>query len=285
MLFYHYCSVSAFCSILEQKRLRLSLLSMSNDAKEGQHVLDVARRLLPDHFENKEAALEQLQTVISQVSALGFCVSRDGDLLSQWRGYADDARGVAIGFDYELLKTTAKSESNEDLIIHFTPVAYEDEQLEEVMKPDLARIVEHYKSGQMVRKFPSLLFPMTDEEMEAEQSRYKEAVSALFWKLLRISNYAYGVKSPFFNEEKEWRLIALLTTNEHGLNLPNAKFSSDAGKLKPFREFPLTGFASALIQEIILGPRNQTPPDVVKLFLRSTGFGHVTVRSSTGSYT
>jgi len=34
---------------------------------------------------------------------LGFCLSENGDLLSQWRGYAGNATGVAIGFSAEYL--------------------------------------------------------------------------------------------------------------------------------------------------------------------------------------
>ena len=32
------------------------------------------------------------------------CFSYQNDLLSQWRGYADDGRGAAIGFDLDVLK-------------------------------------------------------------------------------------------------------------------------------------------------------------------------------------
>ena len=35
---------------------------------------------------------------------LGFCLSEKCDLLSQWRGYAEDGTGVAIGFSVEYLK-------------------------------------------------------------------------------------------------------------------------------------------------------------------------------------
>lgn len=31
------------------------------------------------------------------------CFSKEGDVLSQWRSYADDSRGVSIGFDLNKL--------------------------------------------------------------------------------------------------------------------------------------------------------------------------------------
>jgi hypothetical protein len=282
---YHYCSNAAFCSIVEQKRLRLSLLSMSNDAKEGQHILDVARRLLGDDCKDTDEILKQLDFVISQVSAIGFCVSEDGDLLSQWRGYADDARGVAIGFEADVVKAAAEEENGDDIIVRFAKVAYDDEQLAEVMLPDLAPVVEYYKSGRMAPpRYPTILSPMTEEEQRSEDARHQKASIELFWMLFRIASYAYLVKSPFFKEETEWRLLSLLVRGASGLQLPSAQFSATVDKLKPFRDFPLKEFAPEMIREVVLGPRNQTPDDVIKLFLSSRKLPHVMVRRSKGTY-
>ena len=38
---------------------------------------------------------EQIEVVFD---GLGFCLSEEGDLLGQWRGYADNAAGYSIGF-------------------------------------------------------------------------------------------------------------------------------------------------------------------------------------------
>ncbi len=258
---------------------------MSNDAKEGQHILGIADRLLPQTFRHRKEALEQLKQVITLVSAIGFCLSTDGDLLSQWRGYAEDARGVSIGFAADELQKIATAEGGEDLIISFGPIAYEDSSLAEILVEKLAPIVEHYNAGKMVPpNLPTMLTPMTDQELATEENRHSKAVSELFWMLLRIANYAYQVKSPFFSEEKEWRLISLLTTREYGLGLPGAQFSAAADRIKPFRDFPLKGFNPEVVREIFVGPRNQTPDDVLKLFLSSRGFGHVAIRRSSGAY-
>ncbi|MDP2064189.1 MAG: DUF2971 domain-containing protein, partial [Phaeovulum sp.] len=36
--------------------------------------------------------------------ALGFCLSEESDLLSQWRGYAQDGAGFSVSFSVEKLK-------------------------------------------------------------------------------------------------------------------------------------------------------------------------------------
>ena len=125
---------------------------------------------------------------------------------------------------------------------------------------------------------------MTEDDREADKLRHKQAFSELFYMLFRIANYAYMVKSPFFKEEKEFRILSHLTSVDGSLVLPAAQFQASSDKLKPFRDFPSKGFSPSIIKEIILGPRNQTPTDVAKLFLKSQGFEHASVRRSTGSY-
>jgi hypothetical protein len=54
-----------------------------------------------------ELAIKELQDLIgfieTQFDGLGFCLSEEGDLLSQWRGYAADATGFSIGFSKDSL--------------------------------------------------------------------------------------------------------------------------------------------------------------------------------------
>lgn len=284
-ILYHYCSNLAFHSILAQKKVRLSLLSMSNDSKEGQHIIDAAARVLPNSFKHKRDALEQLQQVISLISAIGFCLSADGDVLSQWRGYADNAQGVAIGFDFTAMDEAAEQDTNDEIIVRLTPILYDEHILMQIMEPDLQPVIEHFTKGKMRKPLvDTILSPMTDEEKEKETERYKKAIDELGYMLMKIANYAFMVKAPFFQEEKEWRIAALLTNLGEALVLPNAQFQPSAEKLKPFRDFPLQGFPPSVIREIVLGPRNQTPNQVVRLYLDSQGFQHVSVRRSVGSY-
>lgn len=282
---YHYCSNSAFHSIISQKKVRLSLLSMSNDSKEGRHVLDLARKLLPDTFAYKSKALDELQRVTSLLSAIGFCVSADGDVLSQWRAYADDARGVAIGFDRDGLDGIAEAEGDKNIKVALGPVAYGEAFLEELIQEDLKPIVEHYESGRMKRPSArTILSDIGPEKAAEEKERFKQATSELFLMLYKIANYAYLVKAPFFMEEQEWRILALLPNLDGALALPNARLHAHPDRLTPFRDFPLNGFETSVVREIVLGPRNQTPVEVVRLFLEGLGFRGVTIRRSAGSY-
>ena len=46
---------------------------------------------------------------------VGFCLSEEGDLLSQWRGYAADASGVVIGFSRNYLDWLCSSNLPDEL--------------------------------------------------------------------------------------------------------------------------------------------------------------------------
>lgn len=106
-ILYHYCSNNAFHSIIENSSIWLSSLSLSNDSMEGKLVAEIIGLIAKDD-ELDQAATERLQESVFRleqfVDGLGFCLSECGDLLSQWRGYADDATGVSIGFSKNYLE-------------------------------------------------------------------------------------------------------------------------------------------------------------------------------------
>jgi hypothetical protein len=100
---YHYCPSDAFVAIIESRQVRLSSLALGNDWMEGRTSFRALRELLP----GKDMKLSEHMRLISVLAGfeetqlvygLGFCLSAEGDLLSQWRGYAQDGSGVAIGF-------------------------------------------------------------------------------------------------------------------------------------------------------------------------------------------
>jgi hypothetical protein len=73
---------------------------------EGKLVTEILALLAKDDGldETDTQRLQQSAAGLEEViDGLGFCLSEDGDLLSQWRGYAADASGVSIGFSKEYL--------------------------------------------------------------------------------------------------------------------------------------------------------------------------------------
>ena len=168
MLLYHYCSNQSFLSIIDSATVRASDLSLSNDRLEGKW----SRQLLEEFCTKKNLfpitkalLLERFDYVILEYFfALGFCLSEEPDLLSQWRGYADDGRGVAIGFDGEfftdLLGRTPGRSKGFDFL--FDPLKYDIQAQQEIVQPYFQSFCDLAEKGALSP--PSLLSSQTQEE-------------------------------------------------------------------------------------------------------------------------
>ena len=132
---YHYCSTEAFFEILKSKRIWLSSLRQSSDFLEGKLIAHALNRFAEEDQlgEDYRRALRAFGAVERSFEGIALCLSEDGDLLSQWRGYAADATGVSVGFSasylaklgsepvglpsFELVKIDyAKDETRDDIV-------------------------------------------------------------------------------------------------------------------------------------------------------------------------
>lgn len=114
---YHYTDASGFKGILESGTLWFTDIFSLNDTSELKHGVEVACQLLDKASSRADASptcKEFAKTVSSvllenvETSANYFvcCFTDNGDDLSQWKGYADDGRGYALGFDAVALEQT-----------------------------------------------------------------------------------------------------------------------------------------------------------------------------------
>lgn len=113
-ILYHYTDSGGFAGIVEKRGLWATDIRFLNDPLELNYAweglliaLETAKTDKPEYSEAYDAALQ----AISMTNAVDPAVSEDrlfsvsfselGDELGQWRSYADDAKGVALGFDKE----------------------------------------------------------------------------------------------------------------------------------------------------------------------------------------
>lgn len=159
---YHYCSTTSFNSIVQSRAIWLSSLSLANDTMEGKLVYTTLRRLA-DQDGLDAAVIEQLLRNVDGLEklfdGLGFCLSNEGDLLSQWRGYASDASGVAIGFSNDYLKYFSKQSLNLKGVASFTleKVFYDPLEHEKHVRAIYERIKKAIKDGAFEYKGPQTI--------------------------------------------------------------------------------------------------------------------------------
>lgn len=233
---YHYCSTETFSSIVGNRSIRLSSLTMSNDSREGAVILEVLLSLAREADLNPTLQLRlerQLRQAYDFFDGFGFCLSEDGDLLSQWRGYADDGRGVSIGFNkqyFERMSSTLQERDERGFAIK--RVIYDHDGQREVATEHFGRIKELLERGAFQSGLGSLLIPTTEEDRAAVKKATEDGHFAVLLAMLRM----FEVKNPAFSEEREWRLISFISRKG---SEDKIKFRACGDKLVPYLEFAL----------------------------------------------
>lgn len=282
---YHYCGEESFVSMILARSIWLSSLSLSNDSMEGRLVNTTIMRLAErDRLDAgaRERLRESLAFTERFFDGLGFCLSEDGDLLSQWRGYANDARGVAIGFSRAYVNSLATSSiGNSTPGFALYKVEFDPDKQEAQVEPTYRELRKLIDAGAFkLRGLRALLDSRTAEEIAADDKRIEEAHRALMFKLLELFPKLYELKAAAFREEREWRLVSILV----GGASTDCHFRAAQGRIIPYRVFELTPKDVPAISEVILGPRHETPPSVIQSMLKQAGFGDVSVRRSVATY-
>lgn len=277
-ILYHYCSNEAFVSMASHRTIWLSSMSLSNDSMEGKwlrQLLEVEclskgfkRRHLP------EIAFG-IDTALKAVDGLCFCLSEESDRLSQWRGYAGDGTGVCIGFSSTALAEMGMVKDTDDIGFTLEKVNYGNlDRLGEVQSV-VDQLVLASKKGAW--DMPGLLTP---GNLEENMERHEREVQITNLNFAMLFMDFFKVKNPAFEEEREWRALSMRFRYSDYV----CKYRPAGDKIIPYQEVGMNPLDSQLISNIILGPKNRSRVDDIKLMLDCMGFGEVDVSRSSASY-
>lgn len=271
-LLYHYCSPETFLAICSGKKLRFCDLGSMNDYMErhwGYQVWTEAASALID-----TVGVEFLDKIDEVVSGSGMvalplaaCLSSDGDTLSQWRAYAQDGVGFAVGFDAKALL---------NLPVKPLVVCYDRQvQVEEVTR------------------FVQALHALAQDEPADQEMFFHLAF------MLAMDLTAY--KNPAFAEEAETRLLHVLNFQPSGGSLKlvdsggtafgaecapqPVKFFMKSGCPVAHLDIDLFGSdAISPIREVIIGPRNDSLLSGISVLMETLGHSGVSITKSKASY-
>jgi len=232
------------------------------------------------------------QGYADSTEGFAFCLSEAGDLLSQWRAYAADGSGIAIGFDPDVLTRDFGRVSFGSQYFELLKVAYGEDsitgELETIAKTVFEGMAVH---GDFVRVASGL----SDDEARrrlADRSvnaagvfvggpRADELLSKLLGLMHPLHFRIYGVKPSPFHEEREWRLVRYQPRAPDR----NVEFSADDDTIRPFVSCLISDEAKQAIRKVVLGPKHHSDANWVRAFLRSLGLDKVDVtRSAIESY-
>jgi hypothetical protein len=271
-IIYHYCGSQPFMSIIDSGRIRLSDVNMLNDyleVKWGYRIFEAAATELLPHIPKDFFDKVDELVFASQLHSLPFigCFSLAGDVLSQWRSYADDGKGYAIGFDAKLLT---------ELPVRPLRINYDRKSQIAEMKQTLGALYQMAK----------------DKNFDYKDKEWFEMCAFLCVDLCSFKN-------PTFEEEKEVRLAHLVGVliDEKSIRLVDeggvsqgqrvageeVGFRNRDGAIVAYIDLDYKKLGRA-VREIVLGPRNPTAPTNVLIYLTNRNFTEVKIRHSAASY-
>jgi len=283
---YHYCSTETFHKIISSRSLRLSALSFSNDYLEGRLARIIIRSLSNEHdlkiyqIKNIEDMMDLFE---NSFDSHGFCLSGNGDLLSQWRGYADDGNGISIGFSSKYLNNLISQQSpTRKRPLELTEVLYSDDDQKKVVQPIFDEVLKIVNDPDFDdRFFGGLLSIPSDEVLEYKRNNSAKKKLQLLEAMTELLPKMFTLKTSAFSEESEWRLLESTVYREESLggHLPSRN------QLIPFHQLKLDQIEGVQpILKIFLGPKHRTKHPNLKGFLEQYGFENVAICDSSASY-
>jgi hypothetical protein len=264
---YHYARPEVVQQIIATQRLWATHASYLNDSSElvyaDRIVAKAAEELLTKAQSN---ASKELLTVLARMgerksdlerhgtgsnSVYVACFSEDRDVLSQWRAYANDGLGYALGFDPKGAYTV---ERQDDLPVSLVRVRYvESEQVALV----LPRIEE------VVAAVDELVTCKDENEIALVVNLGKATLRAT------LDPLSVAIKNPGFREEQEWRLVA------NAWHWPTqAEFRPSKFGFSPYVKLTPVG-GSLPLKAVVCGPKLHSPEAYwsTKTFLLRNGYG------------
>ena len=298
-ILYHYSGNIKCFNILSNRNIRLSDIRKSNDYAEMQifypDILEAVRNEYQQHpfdfeYEDKKG-LEGISLLLSQtkkhldisfsegkITSYVLCLSEEGDLLSQWRGYADNGKGCSIGFDMDALKTFC---DESDGIFRLEKIKYLTKQDTETLIIERAIFLNKRLQARYL------------ELKEKSDNSPAKIFSRFFLDLIEEIGKSIVYKSIGFAEEKEWRLYIndWLSKSFIGYNVKDirgkvANYLEDKisyhytdNDIISFTTFDFGDAPSKYVKRIILGPSNKISKKDIENFLKQNNYVTEVVRS------
>jgi len=229
-LIYHYTNDVGLKGIVESGKLWLTEVSSLNDPSELNHGFGVAVRELKGMVINEPTESQKFAADLELVAAkdtiqksADFFIcsfSLCGDDLGQWRAYADNGRGFALGFDAAAFEAGSQLDS--------FPLAYDDDKLAEIDREIIAKAL-----------------PL------ARLSNFKDDLSIAF--MTYVTNTAIYFKHPAYKSEMEYRFLEAFSADAS----PSVSWRARRNELIRYREFDWRTVAPRALKEIIVGPADQ----------------------------
>ena len=319
---YHYASMEKGTSILKHKNIRLSDITKSNDVKEMSIFFpDLFDEMLKNYDEhngfsykfeykgkgNRQAFglfVNELKKKIEKefedgsIATFALCLSEEGDLLSQWRGYADDGKGICLGLNVEeILKFVGISSVS----------GFSLEKVEYLSKEQIDEWVKNV-ANQMLGIVEIILGAIEEGNIQYYSAKEfdEDIFNTIYYNILSEVEESIKFKTEGFKEDKEWRFFIKNSLNKDDIKgkkitsigtlgegarrktskyfADNVEFNIKENDMVPFVSLKFEKFHNNLINQVICGPNNKIREKDLELFLRKYGYRNCKGRKTNITY-
>jgi hypothetical protein len=245
-IIYHYTDAAGLCGILASGKLWFTDIFNLNDPTELRHGLNTATKLLTAQADEgprnaKIFANNFMAMVNGGIEEVAHyfvcCFSRAGDDLGQWRAYADNGCGYALGFKGPILDQAFAKPDGIPNPNHSTfPLTYGDDEL-------------HKMHGQIIRDVVPLITAPRDRNLsgKAINTYMSELSIALSVPVLQSALF---FKHQAYRNEEEYRFLQLFQAGP----VSDLRFRGRPYSLVRYRDFDWRGAAPDALKEIVIGP-------------------------------
>jgi hypothetical protein len=244
---YHYTNDLGLRGIIETGNLWFSDIFNQNDPSELRHGLLPAIEIM--RIEADRVAVPEAKTFSKNLSGMlrgGIektahyfvcCFSTAEDDLGQWRAYADNGRGYALGFDAQLLEQAFVAGPPKPGRMTF-PITYGEDQLRAMYQKIIAEVLP-------LISLPRSYAGLSSDGLNSYMSELSTILS------LPIVRAALFFKHGAYSNEAEYRFFELF---QRGPTVPDLRYRSRPYSLIRYREYDWRAVAPNALKHIRIGP-------------------------------
>lgn len=246
-IIYHYTNDVGFRGILETGKLWLSDIFNLNDPSELSHGFSHAVNILngkaadgPPESQVFAKHFSAFHQAGMQGSAHYFVCSfsADGNDLGQWRAYADNGRGYALGFDAKALEDIFTKENGVAIPNNCTfSVTYKDAVLADIHRKMIDSM------------FDLISLPRGKHMESATRNTYMKELSVTL--SVHVLRAALFFKHEAYRNESEYRFLQI---HRADVPPPEVKRRYRSYELVKYREFDWKRVQAGALKQIVVGP-------------------------------
>jgi hypothetical protein len=246
-ILYHYTDSSGLRGMLEGRKLWLTNIFYLNDPAELRHGIGFAAKALASAALAGSKPLGLFSRIFADFQSEGVeraadmfvaCFSAERDDLGQWRAYASDGKGYAIGFDRAALDGAFMKAGMSPGAF---PIRYQDGRLKAIQAAlvgEVVPIIEKTASGGLSTK------------------TVIEVLKVLSVMLsMQVISASLYFKHPAYENERERRYLRMHRDDEPVKDL-KLRMRNDA--LVSYVEFDWKSLGDDAVKEIVVGPAAQS---------------------------